>query len=183
MKLVQNNNFRVQGLFFNNWIEKNQNIGDHIFQLYHSTQVITSLLVLSSSHAFGQLATNNTRNGRKTIFKMEQQTLKSIHHYIFQACFLCSPSSSSPTFVAHPALPPRLTAPVWQGSLVHSFVNFIIIKIILSSECSTNGGSSDGNCAAGFGNSNVLKSQNPDCFRIIYLKIINGCKYNFSMKL
>ena len=33
-------------------------------------QVITSLLVLSSSGAFGQLATNDTRNGRKFFIKI-----------------------------------------------------------------------------------------------------------------
>ena len=50
----------------------------------------------------------------------------------------------------------HLYSTVWQGSFIHSLVNFIIIMIIHSSECSTNGGSSDGNCAAGFGNSIVL---------------------------
>ena len=109
------------------------------------------------------------------VFSKLNINIDAIHHYIFQACFLCSPSSSSPTFVAHPALRPQLTAPVWQGcaltfitvllrhmsdkvhSFIHSFVIFIILMIIHSSECSTNGGSSDGNCAAGFGNSTCSK--------------------------
>merc|ERR1711877_55913 len=44
------------------------------------TKVITSLLVLSSSNAFGQLATNNTRNGRVfSLFSIVQ----------FPHCFHC----------------------------------------------------------------------------------------------
>jgi len=77
------------------------------------TKVITSLLVLSSSNAFGQLATNNTRNGR--VF--------SLFSIVQFPNLRCTSSTSSTTY----------------GTC------------LTSSECSTNGGSSDGNCAAGFG--------------------------------
>merc|ERR1712158_74090 len=77
------------------------------------TKVITSLLVLTSSTAFGQLATNNTRNGR--VF-----SLFSIVQFPNPRC---TSSTSSTTY----------------GTC------------LTSSECSTSGGTSDGNCAAGFG--------------------------------
>merc|ERR1711990_356464 len=77
------------------------------------TKVITSLLVLSSSNAFGQLATNKTRNGR--VF--------SLFSIVQFPNLRCTSSTSSTTY----------------GTC------------LTSSECSTNGGSSDGNCAAGFG--------------------------------
>merc|ERR1719510_798904 len=77
------------------------------------TKVITSLLVLTSSTAFGQLATNNTRNGR--VF--------SLFSIVQFPNLRCTSSTSSTTY----------------GTC------------LTSSECSTNGGSSDGNCAAGFG--------------------------------
>merc|ERR1719394_923036 len=77
------------------------------------TKVITSLLVLSSSNAFGQLAKNDTRNGR--VF--------SLFSIVQFPNLRCTSSTSSTTY----------------GTC------------LTSSECSTNGGSSDGNCAAGFG--------------------------------
>merc|ERR1712060_831953 len=76
------------------------------------TKVITSLLVLSST-ALGQLATNNTRNGR--VF--------SLFSIVQFPNLRCTSATSTTTY----------------GTC------------LTSSECSTDGGQSDGNCAAGFG--------------------------------
>jgi len=78
-----------------------------------TTKGITSLLVLSLSGAFGQLAKNDTRNGR--VF--------SLFSIVQFPNLRCTSSTSSTTY----------------GTC------------LTSSECTTNGGSSDGNCAAGFG--------------------------------